>query len=197
MKKIGILGGSFDPIHNGHLAIAKTVLEQRVVHEVWFMPNLKSKYKEQVASPQDRLEMLKIATKDMENVRVSDLEIKRGTYSYTYDTAMALKDLEDKYYFIIGADSFYDLNNWYKSDELLDIANFIIVNRDVLSFSSLSNQAKFYTFSRGGDYEAVKMDRVDVSSTDIRENLASGKSVDGMLPADVITYIKEKELYKW
>ncbi len=196
MKKIGILGGSFDPIHNGHLAIAKTVLEQKVVHEVWFMPNLKSKYKEQVVSPEDRLEMLKIATKDMENVRVSDLEIKRGTYSYTYDTAMALKDQEDKYYFIIGADSFYDLNNWYKSDELLDIANFIIVNRDVLSFSSLYNQSKFYTFSRGGDFEAVKMDRVDVSSTEIRENLASGKSVEGMLPEGVIKYIREKELYK-
>ncbi len=196
MKKIGILGGSFDPVHNGHLAIAKTVLEQKVVDEVWFMPNLKSKYKEQVASPEDRLRMLEIATRYMRNVKVSDLEIKRGTYSYTYDTAMALKNQKDKYYFIIGADSFYDLNNWYKSDELLDIANFIIVNRDALAFASLSKQANFYTFSRGGDYIAVKMDRVDVSSTIIRKNLAKGKSVKGMLPDTVIQYIMEKKLYR-
>lgn len=195
MKKIGILGGSFNPVHNGHLSVANTVLNLMYIDEVWFMPNGNPAYKSNLVSAKHRMNMIDIATSHMKDVFVSDMEVSRDGYTYTYDTAVELGYLEDEFYFIIGADSFYNLGSWYRADELLNIANFIVINREQ-SDEILRQDVKEYDKIYSGKFKYVHMEEVDVSSSEIRKLVANGENISGYVPKKVAKYIEKWKLYR-
>jgi len=187
MKKIGILGGTFNPPHHGHLLIAYEVLNKAGLDEIWFMPNQEPPHKAKslVVTNQDRLNMLSLATKGHPNFNIQTIELERQGRSYTYDTMQLLTKSysEHQFYFIIGADMIEYLPKWYKIDELLELVTFIGVRRP-----SYSHETTY-------PVQYVDVPSMDVSSSMIRERLKEGKTVRYLLPDQVIEYIKEKQLY--
>lgn len=185
--RIGIIGGTFNPPHFGHLLIANEALHAAGLDEVWFMPNQAPPHKasKDLVSHEDRLNMLKLAVKDHAKFKIETIELERPGPSYTFETMKQLTALFPKlqFYFIIGADMIEYLPKWYKIDELLELVTFIGVNRP--------------TYRRESPYPLVHIDipEFKVSSSLIRKRLKEGSSVRYLLPDSVIDYIKEKQLY--
>lgn len=171
VRKIGILGGSFNPIHHGHLFMACAAMEGLGLDKVIFVPAHCSPHKTDrgLAPAQHRLAMARLAVRDQKNFIVSDVEIKRGGISYTVDTARYFRRLcpKDQLFFIIGEDSIQGLRDWKNIDGILSILSFIAVNRE----------------------------RCPVSSSQIRRRLSHRQSINGLTPAAVIGYIRQKGLY--
>lgn len=187
MKEIGILGGTFDPPHLGHLIIAETVRSTLGLDEIWFIPTNEPPHKNKAMSTgQDRMKMLKLAIKDNEYFKVNDLEMKRLGKSYTFDTMnILINDHQDcKFFFIIGADMVQYLPNWNKIDELMELVTFVGVKREGYDLHS--------------PYPVLKVDipMIDISSTMIRKQLATHASVKYLVPDQVHHYMKENRLYE-
>lgn len=193
--KVGLMGGTFDPIHLGHLIAAESARESAHLDEVWFLPAHVPPHKtrQPTASAQERLIMAKLATEDHEQFRVSDLELHREGASYTVDTMNQLKDRHPDYefYFIIGADMVVDLVNWHKIDELLELTRFIGLARPgmVKDWSVVPE----HILAR---VQRADMPRIDISSTDLRARLKEKRSCRYLLHPNVERYIREKKLYE-
>jgi nicotinate-nucleotide adenylyltransferase len=205
LKRFGVMGGSFDPVHVGHLSIAQQVFNGLKLERVILMPAATPPHKQdgrERASGADRLEMCRLAIHNMHGLDVSDFEIARGGVSYTVETARALRAAYGKdaqIFFIIGSDSLADLPQWYQIGELLTLVDFAIAERretpikDDLWMNlrkSLGQEAE--TKLRQG---VVSVQRVDVSSTLIRELLRQGEKIPGYLRRDVGEFIRKKGLY--
>ncbi len=194
-KKVGVLGGTFNPVHNGHIQCALTVLGSGLVDEVMLMPSNDPPHKgSSVIKPEHRLSMLNLALKD-QNIAVSELELKRSGITYTFDTLTELGE-QNLYYFIIGTDSFNNLYQWYRADELLNKANFIVVNRAGEVNKDLKEKVELFNYQYRGDFKYCEMDAIDISSSKIRACIKAGKSVKGLIPDDVADYIEKWKLYK-
>ena len=200
MNKIGVLGGSFDPIHLGHISLAKEALVQAGLSQVIFMPVHQQPFKLDVAlaSDEDRLAMLREVVAEEPGLEVSDLEITNQGISYTYLTLQTLKAQhpETKIYFITGTDSFLKINIWKNAEELLVENTFIIGHRPGYREQELllrvDEMKKLY------QTEIVVMNnrRLDISATKIREMVASGQPISQFVPARVERYIKTHGLYR-
>lgn len=193
MKKVGIMGGAFDPIHLGHLLAAEAAREQHGLDEVWFMPSHIPPHKHQAGvSGEQRLAMVKAAIQSHPHFRPLDIELRRGGVSYTVDT---IKELRGEYpdlelYFIIGADMVNYLPKWEGIEELTDMITFIGLQRPG-SFLELDTLPPFIQ-------EAVllaDMPLVDISSSLIRKRISGGHSVRYMVPETVYDYIVRSGLY--
>lgn len=188
LKNIGILGGTFDPIHNGHLLIANEVLACLHLDEIWFLPNYEPPHKEKTnfISNEERLKMLRLATMDQPFFRIEPIELERPGPSYTYDTIKLLIEMypEARFYFIIGGDMIEYLPKWYKIEELIRLVTFVGVERR--KFSSETKYPIIY----------VDIPKFDVSSSMIRERIKEGKTLKYLLPDEIIHYLKEKKLYE-
>ncbi|WP_210366915.1 nicotinate-nucleotide adenylyltransferase [Bacillus sp. REN3] len=187
MKKIGILGGTFNPPHTGHLLIANEVLQTFGLEEVWFMPNQVPPHKD-VPSPvsnADRLAMLELAIGDNPDFRIEMIELERNGKSYTYETMKLLKNRhkDADFYFIIGGDMVDYLPNWHKIDELLEMVKFVGVNRP--AYEGKTNYKILFT----------ETPQMDISSSMIRNRVKEGKSIRYLLPEPVRVYIEEHGLY--
>lgn len=193
MKKVGIMGGAFDPIHLGHLLAAEAAREQHGLDEVWFMPSHIPPHKHQAGvSGEQRLAMVEAAIQSHPRFRPLDIELRRGGVSYTVDTIKELRgqhpDLE--LYFIIGADMVNYLPKWEGIEELTDMITFIGLQRPG-SFLELDTLPPFIQ-------EAVllaDMPLVDISSSLIRKRISGGHSVRYMVPETVYDYIVRSGLY--
>ena len=186
--RLGLFGGSFDPVHNGHLALAACCAEQALLDEVWFVPSAVQPFKQQgpVAGDADRCAMLRLAIADRPGLVLSTLEIDRGGVSYTVDTLREIhrQRPDDDLFFLMGADTLRDLPGWREPEEVARLATPLVVQRP-------------------GEPEAltevthlrVDMPPTDVSSSAIRERLARGEGVEGLVPAEVAAYIAEHGLY--
>lgn len=187
MKNIGILGGTFDPPHLGHLIIADQVLNELKLDEIWFMPNHVPPHKEKVSntSDEDRIMMLEYTIQGHFRFKIEPIEIERSGKSYTYDTMVLLKERYPDYnfYFIIGADMVEYLPKWYKINELLSLVQFVGVNRPG------------YSVKQSLPVSLVDTPMIDISSTFIRNQIKSGKSVKYFVTDSVLQYIEEKGLY--
>ncbi|WAA10351.1 nicotinate-nucleotide adenylyltransferase [Fervidibacillus albus] len=186
MKKVGILGGTFDPPHIGHLIIADQVWQQFELDEVRFMPNYLPPHKEKtLTSNTERVEMVKNAIHDHPAFSIETIEMERKGKSYTYDTIRLLKQREPdtEFYFIIGADMVEYLPHWYKIDRLIELIPFIGVNRP-----GFKRETKY-------PIHFVDIPYIHISSSMIRNLIADGKSVNYLLPEAIIQYIEEHGLY--
>lgn len=187
MKKIGILGGTFDPPHNGHLLIANEVCAALELDEIWLMPNREPPHKQKsgLVKNEDRLNMLKLATQDNSAFKIQPIELEREGPSYTFDTMKMINEKysEHQFFFIIGADMIEYLPKWHKIDELIKLVQFVGVERP-----NYSHQSDF-------PIQYVDVPAFDVSSSMIRDRLKTGKTVRYLLPDSVVEYIEEKQLY--
>ncbi|MBU5672330.1 nicotinate-nucleotide adenylyltransferase [Paenibacillus brevis] len=194
MKKIGIMGGAFDPIHIGHLLAAEAAREKYGLEEVWFMPSHIPPHKHQAGgSGEQRLEMVKAATHSHPAFKPLDIELRRGGVSYTVDTIRALRsehpDLE--LYFIIGADMVNYLPKWEGIEELVGMLRFIGLQRPG-SFLELDTLPPLIRDA----VMLADMPLVDISSSLIRFRISRGLSVRYMVPEPVYEYIMGSRLYE-
>ena len=197
--KIGIMGGTFDPIHFGHLAMAESVREIFSLDEVLFIPSARPPHKvEKIVTPEvHRLMMTYLATQSNDKFQVSPMEILRDGLSYTLDT---INELEKKFgkdtelFFIIGADSMVDLPKWYHSRELVSKVHFIATTRPGVEVD-LNEVKNFFGESAKNIYQ-VAVAGLEISSTDIRERVKNGKSIKYLVPEVVEEYILKENLYK-
>ncbi|MCT4596578.1 MAG: nicotinate-nucleotide adenylyltransferase [Vallitalea sp.] len=197
---VGIMGGTFDPIHYGHLILAEYVLNEMNLDKIIFIPSgtphLKS-YKK-VSTKKNRLKMTELGIKNNNNFKISTIEIDREGNTYTIDT---IKELNKKYtdtlfYFIIGADSLFDLLKWKDIEKLFDICNFIVANRGgTYSLNELQDRIKLLTNEYNAYIKLVNIPDIQISSSDIRNRIKQNKSIKYLLPGDVEKYIYKNKLY--
>ncbi len=191
MAKIGIYGGTFDPIHLGHLITAQFVLEQRKLEKILFIPCNISPHKIGFHSTpaEHRLNMVKIATASNPLFEVSDYEIQKGDVSYTLDTIKHFVDTGNEIELVIGYDNLLVFDKWKEPDEILKLAKVVVLKRHSQSGENKSN--KYFS-----QVEFLDTPIIDISSTDIRDRVRNRKSIKYLLPDDVIDYINRNELYK-
>jgi nicotinate-nucleotide adenylyltransferase len=196
--RLGIFGGSFDPVHNGHLALARACHAQAALDEVWFMPTAVQPLKQHGphATDAQRVEMLNLAIDSEEAWRVCTLEIDRGGVSYTVDTLRQLHTElpEAKLYFMIGADAVRDLPHWREPREIFRLATPLIVHRAGRPDPDFAALAPLCTNET--QPMRIEMPLVDVSSSEIRRRLAANESIEGLVPTAVAQYIAEHALYR-
>lgn len=201
-KRIGVMGGSFDPLHSGHIIIAQDAIEHLDLAEVVFIPAAVPPHKqnrEQVGGEQ-RFKMVEEALAKVPNCRVSDIEIKRGGVSYTIDTVQALLTEwpDAELVLIIGSDTVVDLHTWYRIDDLLElceVATFLRPGEEqIQSIRKKINLSKRQTEQLMNNVFHAHL--IEISSTEIRMRVRSGKSIRSMVPPEVEEYIYEKGLYR-
>lgn len=199
MRRIGLFGGTFNPIHNGHLALAQNAYEQCSLDEVWFIPSGISYMKkgQDIPSGMVRYKMVQEAIQGTEHFQVSDIEISRAGNSYTYETLVKLHSLfpEDVFYFIIGDDTLFTMETWYKPEEIFRLSNIIVTSRDV-DQSEIRTKINELSHKYGANIFLINAPVVAISSTLIREAVACQKSIEGMVPEAVSRYIYLNDLYK-
>ena len=198
--RIGIYGGTFSPVHNGHVAAAKAFMEQMWLDILYVIPTGTSPHKEMdgEATGADRLEMCRLAFADVEGVIVSDLEMRREGKSYTVDTLREMYDPENRLFLLLGTDMMLTLGQWREPAEIFRLCYPVYVRRE--SDSALDEQivAKIaeYHEAYGRVVRRIVTPPVEVSSSEIREAIAEGRSIEGLVHPDVARYIHEKGLYR-
>ena len=186
-KQVGILGGNFNPVHNAHLVVADQVRQQLGLDKVLLMPEYKPPHVDAkgTIAEHHRLKMLELAIEGIEGLEIETIELERKGISYTYDTMILLneRDPDTDYYFIIGADMVDYLPRWHRIDELVEIVQFVGVQRP--------------RYKAGTSYPVIWVDvpLMDISSSMVRDFLAKGRTPNFMLPKPVLDYIKKEGLY--
>lgn len=194
------MGGTFNPIHMGHLLLAEWVKSEAGLEEIWLVPNGVSYMKEsqEVAPAEDRLRMTELAIKRNRSFKCLDLEVKRGGYTYSYETLEELTRAYpgDTFYFILGADCLFTLETWKYPERIFQCCRLIVAVRDDVSLEIMTEKKEELEQRYGGEILLLPFVRMSLSSTKIRERIRQGKSVRYMLPDSVLTYIEGKRLYK-
>lgn len=200
MRKIGILGGTFNPIHKGHITMAKKALEQFGLEEVWFMPSKRPPHKDksQLVSDEERKNMIALSIAWEDKFKLSEMELLRDGFTYTADTLEQLKAEypEDEFYFILGADSLYCLESWKEPEKIMALAHILCAPRYPSTLLEDEVQRNNLEKKYGADIHFIKMEPMRVSSESIRSMLKCGQeeAVD-YLPEAVFDYIHEHKLY--
>jgi nicotinate-nucleotide adenylyltransferase len=200
--RLGIFGGSFDPIHLGHLILAECCREQQRLDQVWFMPAHTPPHKQNhtLVPGADRTEMLKLATGGHDSFHVSTLELDRGGVSYTVDTLERLKaaDATRELFLILGADSLADLPNWRDPERICELSTPIVVRRAGSVAPDFNVLSPFVSSERVRHFESaqVEMPLIGISSSDIRRRVAEGRSIRFLTPRAVEKYIETHGLYQ-
>ncbi len=191
MSRIGVFGGTFDPIHMGHLITAQSVREIRKLDKIIFIPAYISPHKTSAepSATLHRLNMIKIAIEDVPFFECSEMEIKKGGVSYTVDTLRELKNEYDEIEFIIGYDNIFTFHKWKDPDEILKLAKIIVLKRK--SSQPPPFKDKYY-------HQAIFVQTrgIEISSTDIRERVKKGLPIHFLVPQKVKEYIFRNNLYK-
>lgn len=200
MSEIGILGGTFDPFHFGHLSIAEAAIREFDLAEIILLPTKVQPFKigREMACEEDRVNMVRLIAEEKKQFRVSTIEAYSEQVSYTYKTLKLLQREypEDKFYFIMGTDSFLTLEEWYKGKDLLREFAFIIGIRPGYKVSETESTAKRLRAKYDADIQMLHNQIIEVSSTEIKNNIRSGKSIKNLVPLQVERYIDEHGLYK-
>lgn len=183
--KIGIYGGSFDPVHHGHLILAREARETLELATIIFVPALLSPFKKRApsASGEMRLTMLRAATEDEEGFAIDDCELRRPPPSWTIDTVSQIRKRQpdSEIYLLIGEDNVATIDRWQRFDELKKMARFVVLDRT-------GSQMQ-------GDYQVVRR-KIDISATDIRKRVAHGQSIRYLVPQPVEEIIRREKLYR-
>lgn len=199
MRKTGIMGGTFNPIHNGHLALAHKALEQFALDEVLFMPcgvpYMKAGQK--VLDGHLRAEMTALAIRDNPRFVLSGLELEQAGNTYTYRTLECLKaaDPSAAYYFIVGADSLFHMTQWVHPELIFANCCILAAVRDDKTRDEMEGRIRLLQREYGADIRLLETAQMNISSSDIRRKIAAGASIEGDVPASVRAYIERKGLY--
>lgn len=191
MSTVGLYGGNFDPVHNGHLITALRVYEQRHLDKIIFVPALISPFKSGITSAdaEDRFNMLSLAVKDFHFLEVSDYELKKEGISFSIDTVKHLRNLYNKVELIIGYDNLLEFEKWKDPDEIAEIATLIVLKRKVTNIADTQNR-----FFEKAIFPSTPV--VEISSTEIRQRVRDNLPVDFLVPDSVKEYISKHNLYK-
>ena len=200
MRKVGIMGGTFNPIHNGHLMLAKEAFRQFSLDEVLFMPcgNAYMKADQKVESGQTRADMTALAIKGEPHFTLSDMEIMQPGNTYTYQTLERLKEENPdvEYFFIVGADSLFHMPEWVNPERIFANCHVLAAIRGDKTYSDLNVQIEFLKQKYAADVRVMETVCMNMSSTDIRRKIASGESIENDVPEAVRRYIEERGLYR-
>ena len=195
--RLGIFGGSFDPVHNAHLAIARACQRQARLDEVWFTPTAIQPLKQKGPRATDgrRLEMLRLAIQNEPSWRVCTIEIDRGGFSYTVDTLRQIHEgLPDTdLFFPIGADALQDVAKWREPREIFRMATPLVVCRPVQPVPDFDQLKLLCTTDT--QPQSIEMPVTDVSSSEIRRRVAAGEPIDNLVPDAVAEFITQHRLY--
>ena len=198
MPDIGILGGTFNPPHLGHLVMVQEALDQLDLDRVVLMPVAEPPHKEAHADPgaDVRLELCRLATQDADNVEVSTLEIDRGGPSYTVDTLRELHDRvpENALTFIVGGDMAHSLASWQEPEAILELARLAVAERDGLRREDIARGLE--PLHSGDRVVFFDMPRIDLSSSAIRDRVAEGRPIRYLVPDSVVQAIESRRLYR-
>lgn len=199
MKKKAIFGGTFDPIHIGHLYIASRALYDLDIDEVVFMPsgNPPHKISSNITDAYLRYEMVKMAIKVEKRFKVSNYEIDKKKPCYTYETIEAMRNMEPdtKWYFLAGADCLMELNAWRNVDRILKNCTLIVFNRPGYIIDEISKQKSIIEEKYDTEILFLDIPLIDISSTGIRNDIRAGKNLGCLLSQGVWNMIKELNLY--
>ncbi|WP_035238573.1 nicotinate (nicotinamide) nucleotide adenylyltransferase [Desulfobacter vibrioformis] len=211
----GLFGGTFNPIHNGHLGIIKYVKAQCAFDTIIIYPSALPPHKSNhnLASAQDRLAMVKGAVKHLNGFQVSDIELQRQGPSFTIDTISQFKTIfgkDARFHLLLGSDAFFDTPSWKQARQIFGALPVIVMQRGektgMAPFASFIDEhvAKGYKLKNDNLFvhdrlfaiRICNVPRIDISSTQIRNRIKSGKSISGLVPEYVETFIRTKDLYK-
>lgn len=195
---IGIMGGTFDPVHNGHLKMAQAAKEQLDPDLLLWIPTGVPPHKETSASNEDRLAMLRLAIEGLDGHEIDLCEYRRNGYSRTVDT---LQELHDRYpnadfFFIIGADTVLQLESWKDFATVSTLCSFGVAVRPTVSDTLLDEQMAALTQTYQTRFLRITLPHIPLASSDIRAAVAAGKDISGQVPKGVYGYIQEHHLYK-
>ena len=199
-KKVGIMGGTFNPIHNGHLILGQTAYEQFGLDEVLFMPNKKPYYKKlsKNVTDQQRCDMVKLAIENNDAFTFSDIEVNREGVTYTVETLRILtsQNPDHEYYFIMGADSLFHFDSWKEAGEIVKMATLLVATRDSLATFDIESQIEYLQSEfEDARIECLFSPSLEISSNQLRKRCREGKSIRYLVPDSVAFYIDEHDLY--
>jgi nicotinate-nucleotide adenylyltransferase len=200
--RIGLLGGSFDPVHYGHLLLAECCREQCGLDEVWFLPAATPPHKQDrsLTLAAERIEMLELAIGGQSTFRVCRAEVDRGGVSYTVDTLAKLadEDASRQLFFLVGADSLDDLPHWREPARICELATIVVVGRPGAPTPNYAALAPLVSAGRLDEIRRhqVEMPPMGLSSSDIRQRVAAGHSIRYRTPRAVEAYIQAHNLYR-
>ena len=207
-KAVGIFGGTFDPIHNGHLRSALEVLQQFDLDHIRLIPSARPPHREQPkATPEQRVMMLHLAIKNSAQFVVDDRELKREGASYTIDTLKSLRqEMPDtRLYLILGSDAFSGLSTWHQWDKLLDFSHIIVMQRASEPLSLSADIDGWFQARKGtaednallaGKIWPVTLTQLTISATAIRADIAQGRKPAFLTPDPVVSFIEQLSLYQ-
>jgi nicotinate-nucleotide adenylyltransferase len=208
---VGVFGGTFDPIHMGHLRVAEEVRETFNLETVYFVPVYKPPHKrgQDITGVGDRLNMIRSAIRGNVSFRCSEIEVRRGGLSYSIDTIMAFEKRFGTVFFLMGIDAFSDIETWHRYGELFSHCHFIVMVRPMekpISGARLFPRAirGLFTKTDGSSFQhesgkkvhLLRITQLDVSSTRIRDAVTRGRSIRYIVPSSVERYIRKKGLYR-
>lgn len=198
--KIGIMGGTFDPIHIGHLLLGEFAFEEFNLDEIWFLPNGNPPHKEAEemdTSLQHRIEMVKLAISGSPHFKISLHEAKEGVHSYTYQTMLSFHKMypRNQFYFILGADSLFAIEEWKYFKGIFTTCTILAAMRDDKDVGDMEKQISYLKMKYNAEIELLRAPLLEISSTTIRKRASRGLTVHYMVPDAVADYIKEHHLY--
>ncbi len=188
MKKIGILGGTFDPPHNAHYKIAKRSIEQYNLDKVIFIPTGSPWQKDITTSFEARYKMTSLLIEENKLFELNNIEKSENSPSYTVDTLKKLNIKRDASYFILGSDVAINIKSWKDYEEINNLTKFLIAPRNEINNDELGIKFPF-------DFQLIEGEELDISSTGIRNKIINDKTIEDFVPKKIINYIKENNLY--
>lgn len=198
--RVGIYGGTFSPVHNGHVAAAKAFMEQMWLDILYVIPTGVTPHKDMKgdATAADRLEMCRLAFEGVEGVIVSDLEMRREGKSYTVDTLRELYDPEGRLFLLMGTDMLLTLGSWREPDEIFRLCYPVYIRReeDAALDAAVVEKITAYQQTYGKVVRRIVAPAIELSSTDVRKAVAEGFPIEGAVPPAVADYIRRKGLYR-
>ena len=199
--KIGIMGGTFDPIHKGHLMLGEYAKEQYKLDEIWFMPNGNPPHKlnSNIESQTNhRVEMVKLAIRDYDNFKVQLYEVERIEVNYSYLTMQHFNEKysNDEFYFIIGADSLFAFETWKHPELLVKTCKILAAYRDGKNTSEMEEQIQYLNQKYGAEILLLNTPNVDISSSGIRRMIKDNEDISNLVPETVFSYIQSNNLFR-
>lgn len=199
-KRIGIMGGTFDPVHHAHLALAGKAYEQFSLDEIWMLPNGNPPHKRDTkqADMQCRMEMIRLAIREIPYLKLCDLERSGGEYHYTYETLHQLREQhpDTVFYFIMGADSLFEFDSWRNPEQISRNCILLAAVRDHCEKAKIHERIQELKERYGAEVYLLDTPNMDIASADIRKMLGNGEDISRLVPETVEEYIREKGLYQ-